>query len=68
MRRSESGTLREGARHVVHALSGGGLEELLAPLLAALNGPAPIFEVPYRAHAALHALRGEEDHRRRADE
>ncbi len=64
MQRSESRNLRDGARHVLHALSGGDLPAILAPVLAALDGPAPIFEVPHKAHTALHALRGESDHRR----
>ncbi len=64
MHHSESRNLRDGAHHVLHALSAGELQEILAPVLDALNGPAPIFQVPHKAHAALHALRGEADHRR----
>ncbi len=63
MQHSESRNLRDGAHHVLHALSRSDLQELLAPVLAALDGVAPAFEVPHRAHTALHALRGEVDHR-----
>ncbi len=63
MQHSESFNLRAGARCVLHAMAYGDLEEILGPVLAALDGPAPIFEAPIKAHTALHALRGEADHR-----
>ncbi len=63
MQHSESFNLRAGAHRVLHSMAYGYLQEILGPVLAALDGPAPIFEVPIRAHTALHALRGESDHR-----
>jgi HEAT repeat protein len=53
--RSESLWVREGAHHVLHELAFGAQEEVLSPVLAALEGPAPDEVVPV---VAARALRG----------
>jgi HEAT repeat protein len=50
--------LCEGAHHVLHELSAGGLKEVLRPLLAALEDVEPSVEVPLAAEKALDALTG----------
>jgi HEAT repeat protein len=54
--RSDSVWLREGAHHVLHDLARGDLEDVLSPVLAALDGIEPTMEVPWAARAALDAL------------
>ncbi len=63
MEHSESYNLRAGAHHILRLMAHGDLREILTPVQDALDGPACSFEVPVRAHTALHALRGEADHR-----
>lgn len=57
MERSGSVWLRGGAHHVLHDLSRGDLERLLAPILAALDGMAPQVAVIEPVSNALDALR-----------
>jgi HEAT repeat protein len=54
--RSDSVWLREGAHHVLHDLARGDLEDVLSPVLAALEDIEPAIEVPWAARAALVAL------------
>jgi HEAT repeat protein len=54
--RSDSVWLREGAHHVLHDLARGDLEDVLSPVLAALEDIEPTIEVPWAARAALDAL------------
>jgi HEAT repeat protein len=53
---SDSEWLREGAHHVLHDLARGNLENVLTPVLAALEDIEPTIEVPWAARAALDAL------------
>ncbi|MCL4535876.1 MAG: HEAT repeat domain-containing protein [Bacteroidetes bacterium] len=46
----------QGAHHILHVLARRGLSDLVSPVLAAIEGPAPQAEVPFRAEAALHKL------------
>ncbi len=64
MEHSDSRNLRECAHSVLVSQNRGDLKPILEPVIAALEGVAPSAEVPHTAHAALHALRGEADHRR----
>lgn len=54
--RSDSVWLRQGAHHVLHDLVGRVPEEVLQPVLAALEGVEPSLEVPLAAETALDAL------------
>jgi HEAT repeat protein len=58
MEHPDSLWLREGAHHVLRELSGGGLKEVLRPLLAALDDVEPSVEVPLAVERALDALKG----------
>jgi HEAT repeat protein len=58
MERSDSVWLRGGAHHVFHDLARGNLENLLAPVTAALDGMDPQVGVIEPASNALHELRG----------
>jgi HEAT repeat protein len=49
--------MRAGAHHILHELVPGPLSELVLPVLAALEGPAPECRAPVAAHAALETLR-----------
>jgi len=49
--------IRAGAHHILHELVPGPLQELILPLLAALEGPAPEDRAPVAAYASLEALR-----------
>ena len=60
---SDSLWLREGVHHVLHGLSRGDLEEMLRPVLAALEDVEPSIEVPFAAESAVDALTGVEDQR-----
>jgi HEAT repeat protein len=53
--------LREGAHHVLKALSKRGSYEAIAPVLAALEGMEPELVVPPAAKAALKKLRSSSD-------
>ncbi len=64
MHHSDSRNLRECACYILVPICQGELKEVLSPVVAALHGVVPASEVPPVAHAALHALRGEPDHRR----
>ena len=59
-KRSDSVWLREGAHHVLHDLSKGDLDlkDLVAPVIAGLEGVDPEVEVLEPANAALDELRG----------
>jgi HEAT repeat protein len=48
--------IREGAHHVCRMLVDHDLHDLLAPVLAALDGVEPVLEAPRAAQAALKAL------------
>ena len=48
--------LREGAHHVLHDISTGDLEEVLKPVLLALEGAEPALGVPMEAKKALGRL------------
>jgi len=48
--------LREGAHHVFRMLVDHDLHDLVAPVLAALDGIEPVLEAPGAAQAALRAL------------
>lgn len=55
---SDSILLRDGAHRVLHALSGrAGLQDLLHPVLVALESSAPAVSTPVAAYRALNALR-----------
>ena len=56
--RSSSAILRNGAHHVLYGLGKRGLKDLVAPLLAALEGAEPEVEVLGSAYSALDRLRG----------
>ncbi len=45
--------LREGAHHVIHGLARGELRKYLAPVLVALEGPAPMPQTLMAAHRAM---------------
>jgi HEAT repeat protein len=49
--------IRAGAHHVFHELVPGPLEELVLPVLVALDGPAPEDRAPVAAYESLEALR-----------
>jgi HEAT repeat protein len=51
--RSNSVWLREGAHHVLRGLSGTPLRRLVCPVIAALEGPEPVVEVPLVALVTL---------------
>jgi HEAT repeat protein len=53
---SDSEWLREGAHHVLRAMSSSSLNDLVAPVVRALEGVEPVIEVPLAAQAALDAL------------
>jgi len=60
---SDSVWLREGAHHIVHDLSLEDLEDVMLPVLTALDAVAPSVEVPFAAKAALDKLiRGKGQH------
>lgn len=59
--RSDSLWLRRGAHHVLHDLHGKQPEEILGPLLAALEDIEPVVEVPLAAQRALDILAEIED-------
>ena len=48
--------IREGAHHVLHELAAGELNNILRPVLAALEGPAPDDMAPVFAIEALEAI------------
>jgi HEAT repeat protein len=50
--------LREGVHHVLHDLAKGKLDEVLQPVLAALEDIEPSVEVSFAAERALDALKG----------
>ncbi len=52
----ESAWMREGAHHVLHSLSGGGLRRLLEPVVEALEGIEPTIEAPVAANDVLEQL------------
>jgi HEAT repeat protein len=54
--RSDSKWLREGAHHVLHVFAKSGLDDRVAPVLAALEGIEPTATVPIAARRALDAL------------
>jgi len=54
---SDSIFMREGAHHVLRELVSGPLAELVSPVLAALEGPAPEDRAPVAAYESLEALR-----------
>lgn len=54
--RSDSLWLRQGAHHVLHDVSEGGLKEILRPVLAALDDIEPSVEVPFAAKTVLNVL------------
>lgn len=56
--RSNSVWLRGGAHHVLHELAKGDLEDLLTPIVAALDGVAPEIGLLRPASKALRELRG----------
>ncbi|HSB06612.1 MAG TPA: HEAT repeat domain-containing protein [Thermodesulfobacteriota bacterium] len=49
----DSSLLREGAHHVLHSLARGELKKYLAPVVAALEGPAPIAQTLTAAYRAM---------------
>jgi hypothetical protein len=53
---SDSIWIREGAHHVFRMLVDHDLHDLVAPVLAALDGAEPVLEAPSAAQAALKAL------------
>jgi HEAT repeat protein len=54
--RPDSLWLREGAHHVLHDVSRGRLEEVLRPVVAALDDIEPSVEVPFAAKTVLSGL------------
>jgi len=56
MEHPDSLWLREGVHHVLHDIEKAGLDEILQPVLAALEDIEPSVEVPYAAEKALEAL------------
>jgi HEAT repeat protein len=54
--RPDSLWLREGAHHVLHDVSRGRLEEVLRPVVAALDDIEPSVEVPFAAKTVLKGL------------
>jgi HEAT repeat protein len=54
--RPDSLWLREGAHHVLHDVSRGRLEEVLRPVVAALDDVEPSVEVPFAAKTVLKGL------------
>jgi HEAT repeat protein len=54
---SGSSLMLGAAHHVLHELVGGRLNDLVLPVLAALEGPAPEDRAPVVAYAALATLR-----------
>ncbi len=57
MERSDSVWLRQGAHYVLRCLAEQGFHEVVAPVLAALEGRQPTLEVPQAAFAALQSLK-----------
>jgi len=55
-RHPESVWMREGAHHVFRMLVDHDLHDLVAPVLAALDGVEPVLEVPQAAQTALREL------------
>jgi HEAT repeat protein len=55
--RAGSEKFREAAHHVLHAHFDGELDELLAPVLGALDGPSPETGAPVAAYEALRDAR-----------
>jgi HEAT repeat protein len=55
--RAESEKFREAAHHVLHAHFDGDMDELLGPVLSALDGPSPETAVPVAAYGALRKAR-----------
>ncbi len=49
----DSSLLREGAHHVIHGLARGELRKYLAPVLVALEGPAPMPQTLMAVHRAM---------------
>ena len=56
MEHPDSLWLKEGAHHVLHDIEKARLEEILQPVLAALEDVEPSLEVPLAANTALKAL------------
>jgi HEAT repeat protein len=56
MEHPDSLWLREGVHHVLHDVDKEDFDEILQPVLAALEGFEPSVEVPYAAEKALKAL------------
>jgi HEAT repeat protein len=56
VKRPDSYWLREGAHHVLHDIEKGHLNQVLQPVLVALEDVVPSVEVPYAAEKALEAL------------
>jgi HEAT repeat protein len=54
--RADSTWMREGAHHVLHDLARGGLQEVLQPVLAALEDVDSPVEVPFAAKTVLSTL------------
>ena len=61
MEHSDSSWMREGVHHVFHDLARGSVEEILRPVLAALQDIEPSIEVPFVAKTALGKLTGKEE-------
>ena len=59
MEQGDSVLMREGAHHVIHDLTKGGLRKYLAPVLAALENVEPAMSVPQAAFHALEMLEKE---------
>jgi nucleotide-binding universal stress UspA family protein len=55
--RPDSLWLREGAHHVLHDMGRGDLDDILRPVLAALDDMEPSLEVPPAAEAALDMIK-----------
>jgi HEAT repeat protein len=59
--RSDSPWMREGAHHVLHDIDKGGINEIIVPVLDALEGMEAHLEAPIAAEAALNKLRQSKD-------
>ncbi len=57
LKHSDSVWLRDGAHHVLHDVVGKDLNEILQPVVMALEGVEPSLEVPIMAWTALKALK-----------
>jgi nucleotide-binding universal stress UspA family protein len=55
--RPDSLWLREGAHHVLHDMDRGDLDDILRPVLGALEDVEPLLEVPSAAEAALDMIK-----------